>query len=226
MKLTRIQALRSTRRTAQVLITFGLLLFTAPALAGSMVFAELLTSDQSVLGANYRATLEAGDFSGDAADIMLDGDVTAGAGIGDGYVAGLGEYVMFTHTFTPSAAYTAVTGAHLVVALRDDAFLDGRESASIELGGDSWKRGSASWISLFGGNVSAYFVNNEDELSVAVIGRRGDFIVDSSLLVWKFATDSGGPSAGTGAQPVPEPTGLALFCVGAVVLRRATRRSA
>ena len=91
-----------------------------------------------------------------------------------------------------------------------------------------WQQDRVTFITLFGGDVTAAFQEKDDELTVAVIGKGGDFIVDSSFMRWTFETDdvSGGGATRppTGASPVPEPTGLALFCVGAVVIRRATRR--
>lgn len=211
------------RRPFALFAIVALTLCAAPGFAATMLFGEVLTSNQSLLGSNLRATIEAGDLNADPGDIMLDGSIVAGAGIGDGRVSGLHDYVLFTHTFSPSMPVASVTSAQLTVALRDDSLFDARESASIELNGEFWRAGSASWIQLFGGDITALFANNEDQLTVAVISRGGDFIVDTSLMIWTYETDGDGVSAG-GAAPVPEPTGLALFCVGAVVLRRATRR--
>jgi len=207
-----------------------LVLFAAPAFAGTMLFAEVLTSQESMfLPQNVRATLEAGYIDGDPNDIMIQGSVTPGAGIGSGLLSSPGDYVLYTHRFTPSTAYTAVTSAHLFVGVRDDAWstrdfgdwMDHSESVDIALNGDMWQGGSA-WLSLFNGEVTALFSNQEDELTVAVIAREDSTIVDFSGVIWTYETDDNVRPGG--AQAVPEPTGLALFCVGAVVLRRATRR--
>jgi hypothetical protein len=208
-------------KLSRALIAGLALLVAAPAFAGTMLFAEVLTSNQSLfLPQNVRATVEAGYINADPYDIMMQGDITPGAGIGDGSLSSTGDYVLFTHRFTPSTAYTAVTKAHLFIGVRDNRLFDGRESVDISLNQDFWQGGSA-WLTLFDGEVTALFSNQEDELTVAVVSRRGSSIVDFSGLIWEYTTDD---DVRPGTQPVPEPTGLALFCVGAVVLRRATRR--
>ena len=215
------------RFPAHLLAVAALVLFAAPALAGTMAYGELLTSDQSWLGSDVQITYESSDLDIDVFDILLDGNVTAGAGIGDGYVSGFNDYVKYTHSFSPASGVASVKSAELVVALRDDGF-DSRERAKIELNDSFWQQDRVTFITLFGGDVTAAFQEKDDELTVAVIGKGGDFIVDSSFMRWTFETDdvSGGGATRppTGASPVPEPTGLALFCVGAVVIRRATRR--
>lgn len=210
------------RRITHVLAAALVVLVAAPAFAGSMLFAEVLTSSQSLLlPKNVRGTLEAGYISADPYSILLDGNVETGAGIGNGFLGSRGDYVMFTHRFTPSTAYTAVTKAKLFVGMRDDSLFDGREAVDINLNDEFWQGGRTRWLSLFDGDVTALFANDEDELTVAVISRYGDQVVDFSGMIWKYETADG---VKPGGAPVPEPTGLALFCVGAVVLRRATRR--
>lgn len=211
-------------RLTNVLVATIVVLFAVPAFAGTMYYGELLTSDQSLLfPGNIRATMEAGYIGGDPYDLYLDGSIEHGQGIGDGYLSGRGDYVVYNHRFEPSMSVLSVTSAHLYVGVRDDQLFDGRESVSLALNDEFWQRGSA-WFSLYDGDVTAFFHNAGDNLQVSVVSRRGDSVVDISMVKWEFETD-GGPSAG-GAQPVPEPTGLALFCVGAVVLRRAARSMA
>ncbi len=211
-------------RFAHVLAAAMVVLFAVPAFAGTMYYGELLTSDQSLLfPGDMRATMEAGYIGDDPMDLYLNGDIYQGQGLGDGYLSGRRDYVVYTHSFTPSMSVLSVTSAHLYVGIRDDQFFDGKEKVSLALNDEFWQRGSA-WFSLFEGDVTAFFHNAGDELQVAVVSRKGDSVVDFSFAKWEYETD-GGPSAG-GAQPVPEPTGLALFCVGAVVLRRAARSRA
>jgi len=214
------------RFPAHLLAVAALVLFAAPALAGTMAYSELLTSDQSWFGADLQFTHETSNIGGDPLDILLDGNVTAGAGIGDGFVSGYNDLVQYTHSFSPASGVASVNSAELIVFLRDDGF-DLREQAKIELNDSFWTEGEVNFISLFGDDVTAAFLSKGDELTVAIIGKGGDFIVDSSYLRWTYESDDvsgGGATAPGGASPVPEPTGLALFCVGAVVIRRATRR--
>lgn len=225
----------SRRSLTRLIAVAAVLLAATPAFAGTMLFAEVLTSSQSMfLPQNVRATLEAGYIDGDPEDIMMQGAITPGAGIGDGHLTHIGDYALFTHRFTPSQAYTDVLSASLMVAVRDDAFTEGgmrdaftkRERVDIKLNGsDEVWNGGRAWLRLFNGDVTALFANHEDEMTVAVIARRDTTIVDFSSVVWTYEiADLAKPA--TAAAAVPEPTGLALFCVGAVVLRRATRRAA
>jgi hypothetical protein len=222
-------------RSFRALIAAAVVLFATPALAATMLFGEVLTSSESLfLPQNVRATLEAGALDGDPENIILNGSVTAGDGLGSGMLGHPGDYVLFTHRFTPSLAYESVTSAHLMVGVRDDAFHTGdfrdmmraTETVDIALNGGDWAGGSA-WFSLYDGDVTALFSNQEDEMVVAVIARNGTSVVDFSSVIWTYETaDVAMPGTSGGGTPVPEPTGLALFCVGAIVLRGATRRRA
>ena len=210
----------------RTLASLTLLLFAAPAFAGTMYFGEVLTASEMSLASNVRATLDAAVVSS-SLDILLNGDVTAGAGLGSGYLSGTGDFITYAHQFSPVAAWESVTSATLIIGALDDEWFDGREKIRIELNDDFWQSGSATF-NLFHGDVTAYFSNNETELQVAVISRRGDSLVPFSAMIWEYET-AAGPSTGTGdpgngARPVPEPTALALFGIGLIVVRQASRR--
>jgi len=202
------------------------LLAAAPALASTMYFAEVLTASEFRPAPNVRATLDAGVISSDPFDILLESQVTPDSGLGSGYLSGTGDYIVYMHRFTPALAWDRVTHATLVIGSIDDQLFDGRESVEIELNDAFWMAGGAM-LNLFGGNVTALFMNNQDELKVAVISRSGDSIVPFSMMTWRYETAEG-PSAGTadtaGAAPVPEPTALALFGIGTLIVRRVSRR--
>lgn len=197
-------------------------LLAAPSLAGTMYFAEVLTASETPFASNVRATLDAGIVSNDPLDILLDGQITDNAGLGSGFLSGRGDTITYTHRFTPALAWESVSHATLLIGSIDDQLFDRRESVEIELNDEFWKAGNAAF-NLFGGNVTALFSNNQDELKVSVISRRGDSVVPFSMMKWQYQT-AGGPSPGTGASPVPEPTALALFGIGTLMVRQATRR--
>ena len=209
-----------------VIAAAAVLLLAAPSMAGTMYFAEMLTASQLTPAANIRATLDAGIVSKDPFNILFDGQITPDAGLGDGYLSGRGDVLSYTHRFTPAMAWDRVTAATLVIGTMDDQLFDGREEVAIALNDSFWQSGSATRFlvgNLFGGNVTALFSNNEDELEVSVISSRGDSVVAFSKMIWQYET-AGGPAAGTGAQPVPEPTALALFGIGTLIVRQASRR--
>lgn len=207
-----------------LLATAAVMLLAAPSLAGTMYFAEVLTASEFKPAANVRATLDAGIISKDPLNILFNGEIKHNAGLGSGFLSGRGDLITYTHQFTPALAWESVTHATLLIGSIDDQFFDGRESVTIELNDSFWKKGNAAF-NLFGGNVTALFSNNQDELKVSVISRGGDSVVPFSMMKWQYET-AGGPSPGTGAQPVPEPTALALFGIGTLIVRQATRRRA
>lgn len=206
------------------------LLAAAPALASTMYFVEVLTASEFSPAPDVRATLDAGVISSDPLDILLEGQITPDSGLGSGYLSGTGDFIQYTHRFTPALAFDRVTHATLMIGTIDDQLFDSRESVEIELNDVFWAAGRATF-SLFGGNVTALFSNNQDELKVAVISRGGDSIVPLSMMMWRYETAEG-PSAGTsgpgtgtsGAAPVPEPTALALFGIGTLLVRHVSRR--
>jgi hypothetical protein len=211
-----------------VIAAAAVLLMAAPSLAGTMYFGEVLTASEFWPAGNVRATLDAGIVSKDPLNILFDGEITKNAGLGSGYLSGTGDSVTYTHRFTPALAWENVTSATLTIATKDDQLFsrrDGPESVEIQLNDSFWASGGAAGFQIFGGNVTALFSNNDDQLKVSVISRGGDSNVLFSAMSWKYET-AGGPSAGTGAQPVPEPTALALFGIGTLIVRQASRRRA
>jgi len=186
-------------------------------------FSELLTSDQALaLPGDTRVTL---DTSADHSllQIVLDGTYEAGLGLGDGYLSGTGDSVVYVHRFTPMSTVVSIQNVWLAVGVLDDQFLDRAETAEIRLDGSSWKSGRAT-INLFSGDVTAYFSDNDGELTVAVVSRLGDFDVTSSLFSIEYATDSAVSARGD-IVGVPEPGAAILFCAGLLLVGRGARRS-
>jgi hypothetical protein len=207
----------SKRLIAMPIFALVLMIAGSAAATSTRYFAELLTSQQTrILPSNVRATIDTSADSG-FRDILLGGNIEAGAGLGDGYVSGTGDYIMYQHRFTPSADVASIVKATLAVGVLDDQFCDSGEKVEIRLDGDIWKTGIAT-INLLAGNVTAYLGTDDDgSLTVAVISRAGDFVVMKSLLVVEYLSPD--------VVAVPEPGAALLFAAGMFVVARSTRRN-
>ena len=215
----------NAKRLAMASMLAGLFLTVGAGSASALstrYFSELLTSDQAfALPSDTRVTL---DTSTDHSllQIVLDGTYEAGLGLGDGYLSGTGDSVVYVHRFTPTATVDSIQNVWLAVGVLDDQFLDRAETAEIRLDGSSWKSGQAT-INLFSGDVTAYFSDNDGELTVAVVSRTGDFDVTSSLFGVEYSIDSAVSARGD-IVGVPEPGAAILFCAGLLLVGGGIRR--
>jgi len=209
---------------AGVLISLVTTFVASVALAGSIHFYnELLTSDAFIgLPGDMRAQLDASIDIGDLSDIVLDGSVTPGDGLGNGYVAA-NQSVTYTHRFQPADVVQTILGAALFIATVDDALFDGRETVAITLDDQFWASGSATF-SVFGGWVSASLFQTDGEAVVRVTSTRGDVNLVASLFKVVYSAPSGTGTGGVGTTAVPEPGSMALFAAGMGVVGVATRR--
>jgi len=185
------------------------------------VYGELLTSDAAVgLPGNVRAQLDA-SFDPSAYDIVLDGSVSPGDGLGSGYIGRRGA-ITYSHYFSPSAAVDEILGASLLIGTADDGLFDGGESVEITLDGDFWASGWATF-SVFGGTVSASLFEDDGEAVVSVSSRRGDVNLVASLFKVVYEAPDV-PGDGGGIAAVPEPRAMMLFSAGLGVAGIVTRR--
>lgn len=208
------------------LVTFAALFIASAASAGSIhLYGELMTSNQFGAAPNIRGQLDVGyDF--DANDIMLNGNISYGDGIGNGYVPHNG-WVTYEHRFEPAAIVDNILGAGLYIATWDD--MRGRrdikeifeqEAVAITLDGEFWNGGWATYR-IFDGWVAASLFEDDGEMVVRVASRTGDVIVGASLFKVLYESDDG---SGGGTSAVPEPGAAMLFCAGLGVVGVATRR--
>jgi hypothetical protein len=213
---------RWTRAWTIALLALGV---AATASAGPIhYYGELLTSEAAVgLPGDVRAQLDT-MLTGDPADLLLDGSVSAGDGIGSGYVSDGGS-VTYTHRFSPSAQVESVVRAALSVVTFDDSLFDAREAVAITLDDAFWAQGGATF-QVFGGTVQAAVFDQDGEAVVTVRSLRGDVQVVASLFEVVYTAVDATGGGGTGVGAVPEPGAALLFCAGIGVIGVATRQRA
>ena len=206
----------SSARGLLAALTLALASLVLAGSASANVYAELLTSNAF---GNLRVQADVG-FDPTNLDIMLNGSVTRGDGIGNGSV-GNGRIATFTHYFNPAQVVGRLLSASVWITTIDNAFGDGREFVRITLDDTFFAAGRATFATL-GGAVNARLLQ-DGQLDVAVIGYGTSNVVSS---VFKAFYRPGGPGGGGGGSAVPEPGGLALFYTGLGVFGVYKRRRA
>jgi len=151
-----------------------------------------------------------------------------GSGLGDPSLAE-GESKSVTHVFNPSDWSGGVEKAWVGIWVADDfddlectglfnCYMED-EVALIEIGGEAFlKDPGGSFLGSFAvANVSGEIQNVGDEVITTVSAQQGDFEWRGSGLLVK-----GGEFA---SQPIPEPTAVLVFLIGALIVQGRVRRS-
>jgi hypothetical protein len=209
------------RAFSSVLLAGAVLLSSSAALAASIFYGDLLTSDKFALLENRHATASLGvDFASFSItpDWTLD---AAGTGLGAGKIPPAKTY---THSIDAPAGAT-IEKAWLFVSFSDDGFDLQPETGVVDLSGlvlstngiVSGYQAPSPLTEIVSGDVTANLASSPDGklvVTVSTASANQDMYIHASLLKVQYST--GGGAGGPGSA-VPEPGALLVFAVGLAV---------